>query len=351
MRPGRAASLALVLLALGAGCSSTDEVDENRFELFRENSRNYYDRGAYTQALHQANMALTIEPEDDTARLIKAFCLIKIGNATDNPILLDDSLRLFEQLLSTSEGRDDFRASLGLGSACLARSFEHDREIARVTRRLKSDFLSASARKQDEEIIEVEQAARVARLRQGEAALRRVLAQPLEKDNAYAMVDLVLTLNALGGRDAEALELAVKALEQLDASTYYTQTLIQKNAKISATAKVDLEQRIANNREKEVMLRDLVATVHYNAGDMDGFFKQLAILEERKLMGEVQYYNRAEVHEQLGDFGAAADDLDRFLRLRVQRLSYEQDEMAPEVFQRIETLRARHAEALAQTPR
>ncbi len=346
------ATLALLALLLPAsGCSSTPDGSNERFGLFRENSQSYYDRGSYPQALHQANMALAIEPDDENMLLIKAFCLIKIGNISNNSILLDESISIFDAILDTSEGRDDFRASMGLGSASLARAFEHDREIKRIQKRLASDFLSVGTRQQDEQALLQEQSARHDRLQQGEAALRRVLADPLQKDNAFAMVDLVLTLNALGDRDKESLPLALRALGQLDSDTYFTQSQLQKNSKISASAKVDLEQRIANNRQKEVMLRDLVATVSYNAGDLDGFFAQMAILEQRKLIGELQYYNRADVNEQLGHYAAAADDLEKFLRLRVKRLSFEDDDMAPEVFRRIETLRARAASDVAQTPR
>jgi len=350
----RRAGLALAACALPlllAGCTGPSGQDKDRFELFRDNSKNFYDRGSYPQALHQAKMALAIEPDDEEVQLIEGFCLTKIGNVTNNSLLLDEALKIFEAVLSTSEGAEDFRASMGLGSACLARSFEHDREIARITRRLGSDFLSGGSRAQDEAILEQEHAARAVRLRQGEQALRRALAQPLQKENTYAIVDLVLVLNAEGGHDEESLDLAARALEQLDASTAITQNQITKNAKISAAAKLDLEQHIANNRDKEVLLRDLVATVHYNAGDTEGFLAQMGILEQRKLMGEVQFFNRANVNEKLGHFAAAANDLESFLRLRVQRMSYEQDDMAPDVFRRIQALRDRDAENVAQTPR
>jgi tetratricopeptide (TPR) repeat protein len=346
---GAAAALALALLL--PGCSSTGENEEERFSLYHENSLNYYDRGSYPQALHQANMALAIEPEDFEVLLIKAFCLIKLGKASGNPIMLDESVEIFEALLETGDGRDKFQTWFGLGSACLARSFEHQAELERIRKRLGSEFLSAEARQLYEEALRTETAAYSARLEQGEDALRRVLDFPLQKDNAYALVDLVLTLNALGSDSVEALSLAERALVQLDESTQVTQNQLQKTTKLSAAGKVDLEQRIANNREKETMLRDLVATMHYNAGDMDGFFRQMRILEERKLMGEVQYFNRAAVHEQLGNYGSAADDLEQFLRLRGRRLEYDEDDMAPEVFARIETLRSRRAEPRATAPR
>jgi tetratricopeptide (TPR) repeat protein len=344
LRARGAALLGALLLAALSACSSTDDNDEERFALFRENSQNYYDRGAYPQALHQANMALAIEPEDHTVQLIKAFCLIKLGKTTSNPLLLDESLDIFEALLDTGEGRDDFRVSMGLGSACLARSFEHQAETERLQRRLGSDFLSDTARAHYQEALGVEEAARQRRLQEGEAALRHVLDFPLQKDNAYALVDLVLTLHARGGREPEALPLANRALDLLDESTRVTQTQLQKNTKLSATAKVDLEQRVLNNRERETMLRDLVATVQYDRGDVAGFFEQMRILEERKLMGEVQYFNRAAVHERLGHDAQAIADLEQFLRLRVMRLNFDQDDMAPEVFARIEALRAREAE-------
>ena len=47
-------------------------------------------------------------------------------------------------------------------------------------------------------------------------------------------------------------------------------------------------------------------------------------------------------------YEAAIRDLEDFLRLRARRLDYEQDEMAPEVFERIEQLRAAGGGQLAR---
>ena len=331
----------MALLA-ASGCGLTDE-EESRLAFFRESALGAYDRGDYLQSLHQANMALELDEGDPIMGLVKGFCQLKLGKMANNPVVIDESLNTFEDV--ADELDDDFRVYLGLGGAHLARALLSDREIAQMERRLESEFLSPESRDAELKRLQQERDLQHEHLVESERNLRRVLDFELQKENLYALVDLVLTLDAQGGRDDEAVQVADRALKVNDESTRFTQAALDNNKSLSPGARIDLARRIEANGDRERLLRDLVATVEFNRGNYDGFLAQMEILEQRGLLDEVQLHNRAEVREQLGQYDAAADDLQAMLRMRVRRLNYDQDTLAPEIFQRIEALKARHAES------
>ena len=148
----------------------------------------------------------------------------------------------------------------------------------------------------------------------------------------------------MGGRDDEAIAVAERALKVNDESTRFTQAALDNNKSLSPGARIDLARRIESNGDRERLLRDLVATVEFNRRNYEGFLAQMQVLEQKGLLDEIQLHNRSTVREQLGQYDAAADDLQAMLRMRVRRLDYDQDQLAPEIFQRIEALKARHGE-------
>jgi tetratricopeptide (TPR) repeat protein len=338
--PAAALLLGLTVAAL-PGCFGPSEEEETRLSLYRENSVNYYDRGEYLAALQQAGKALQIDPGLEPMQLVKGLCQLKLGQSQNNVTMIDESLATFEALRSRGVGPVDFRVNFGIGSANLARALEHDKEIDRIRRRLGSEFITEDGREEEEARLADEEEARALCLERAEKALRTVLADERQKDNTYVLLDLVLVLNCDPGREDGALELAERTLTLLQAESRQTQTNLTRNAKLSASAKIDLQQRVTNNDDKELALRDLIATIRLRHGDTTGFLEQMRLLEERGLIDEVQYWNLAEVHEQLGMYDEAIGDLESFLKLRARRMSYEQDDRAPEVFQRLEALRAK----------
>lgn len=337
-----AAALTVLALLASPGCGLTDE-EESRLSFFRESSLGAYDRGDYMQSLHQANMALALDEDDPIMHLVKGFCLLKLGKLSDNAITVDESLDTFEAV--ADELDDDFRVYLGLGGAHLARALLCDKEITLMEKRLESEFLSPESRVAETKRLQIEREQQLQHLVESETYLRRALDFELQKDNLYALVDLTLALNAQGGKDDEALVFAERALAVNDESTRFTQAALEKNKALSPGARIDLAQRIESNRDRERLLRDLIATVEFNRKNYEGFLEQMQILDDQGLLDEIQLHNRAQVHETLGQYDAAADDLQAMLRLRVRRLTYEQDQLAPEIFKRLEELKARHAES------
>lgn len=349
LRPGRPRLKPLAAgwaaLALLAGCSGLDEQEEARLSLHRENAQSFYERGDYARALHQANMAAALDDRSLSVQLVRGYSLLKLGKNTRQLATVDEAIDIFASYAATLDGEGDFRVHLGLGSAHLAAALLSDELIEKAEQRLQSEFLSAAGRRADESALRRLVEDRQAHLAAAEAALRRTLAFELQKDNAFAIVELALTLNSMGDRDLETIALAERALALLDESTRLTRQSLDRNTRLTPSARLDLNRRLEGNAEQQRLLRDLIATIHYHRGDLQGFLAQLALLDEKNLLDEAQLWNRAAVHEDLGEYGKAAQDLERFLRLRVKRLSYEQDPLAPEVFRRIEELRARPATA------
>ena len=337
-------SAILLLAALAGGCFGLDETEEARLDVYRANASDFFERGDYQRSLQQASKALELDSDDVTMALLRGHSLLRLGTQSKNPGLLDDSLATFEELRRSAP--DDDRADLGLGSAHLARALALDNDIDRAEKRLESEFLSDDGRRQEQARIAAVREARAEHLHQAEVTLREVLSHPLQKDNAIALTDLVLVLHAQEGRDAEALPLADRTLQLLDEATALTETTLEKNTRLTPAARLELQKRVDGNREKELNLRDLLATAALQRGDTDGFLAQMKLLEDRGLLDEVQYWNRAGVYEKLGRLDLAIADLESYLRLRSRRFaSYDQDDMASEVFKRIESLRDRQASA------
>lgn len=350
-RGPRLRSAALLTLALAAGllpaCVNLTEREAQKqaLVLYQENADQYYDRGSYAQALDQADKALELDEDLEDMHLIRAYCLLKIGRATGNVDLVDESLEVFahvddEFYSGWFEDKRTYRLDFGRGSAHLARVLMHDGAINKIRSKLESQYLAGDARRTQEKLLADEQEARTDHLNEAEAALRRVLVDDLQADNAYAYLELTLVLNAQGGREDEVIASGHRAIELLQDSNE-TWRRIQQMPNRSPTAKLNGQMKMENNLQKEKLLRDLLATVHFNNGDIDAYLDEIARMEARKLMTEAQYFNRADVWASRGDYGRAIDDLEMFLRLRARYLDYEDDDMAPLAFKKLDELRTR----------
>lgn len=350
-RPARAAralraagTARAALLAALAACSGLSEAEEARLGVHEQNARSYFEQADYQRALHQSSMALELDPTDLYMGLVRGHALMRLGTAARNPGTLDDSVATFEEFLH--EYPDDDRFALGAAGAHLGRALLSTDEIERTRQRLTSEFLDATARGPEEQRLRDQEASRKEHLARAEVLLREVLEHPLQKDNPIALTDLVLVLHAEEGRDAEALPLANRALDLLEESNHITETTLAKDVRLNAATRLEAQQKLNTNKEKELALRDLLASAALARGDTEGFLAQMAVLESRDMLGEAEYYNRAGVYEQLGKTDLAIADLQSFLRLRSRRFkTYADDEMAPKIFERLETLRGQKASA------
>lgn len=342
--PGLKRAAAALLAALLAACAGLTEDEQARLEVHRENARRYFEARDFVRAQHQSAMALALDPEDVTMRLVRGHSLLRLGSASANADLVEQALDTFRGL--HDDEPDDDRVDFSLGRTLLARALLLDAEIVAAERRAGSEFLPAADRRHAQDEVRAVRTRRSALLAEAERVLRDGLANPLQKDNPAALTDLVLVLHAQEGRDAEALPLAERTLVLLGESSGLARTALDSGQRLAPKTRLELEGFLEQNTGKEAALRDLVAAAALRRGDSGTFLAQLAAIEAAQGLAEGQYWARAGVFEQLGRFDEAARDLEQFLRLRTARhQSYADDPLAPETFRRIEDLRARASAA------
>lgn len=338
--PGLKRAAAALLAALLAACAGLTEDEQARLDVHRENARRYFESRDYVRSQHQSSMALALDPDDLVMRLVQAHSLLRLGSATDNATLVDESLAVLRALYDDEP--DDDRVVFSLGRALLARALLLDGELAAAERRLSSDFLPAEDRRRAEAELERVRALRTALLAEAEETLQEGLADPLQKDNPAALTDLVLVLHAQPGRDAESLPLAERTLALLAESSGLARTALDSGQRMASRTRLELQDFLEQNTRKESALRDLVAAAALRRGDQATFLAQLAAIEAAQGLAEAQHWTRAGVLEQQGRWEEAALDLEQFLRLRSARhASAADDPLAAETFRRIEALRAR----------
>lgn len=330
--------LALVLAGLPA-CLGLSEQETRVLEVHTQNSQMFYQQGSYMQSLQQANQALTLDQDHMGMRVIRGFCLTKIGAAREAEEQLDQSLEVFEQL--KDDDVVDYRAWLGSGEAHLARAMQHERVIKRIDRRLASDFLTPEARTSELAQREREAAAAKQHLEVAEADLRHVLAMPLHQDETYAMMELVVVLDRQGGRDDETGALARRAVDQIVQSIDLTRERLNKTLQIVPSKKLEMQRRIEDQLDKERQLRDIIIGIELDRGSTQRALAELSAIEERQLMRPGHHATRAELYEQLGMWTEALAEWETFLRLRAGQHGY--DDVAAESYDRIESLQARIA--------
>jgi len=342
--PGLKRAAAALLAGLATACTSLSEAEQAKLGMHRENAREFFQSARYQNSLQQSTLALGLDDEDVSMRLVRGHSLLRLGAATHDIEQLEGALAVFADLASDEPGDD--RAALSLASARLARALLIQDELDTLQQRLQSEFLPEAGRAAEQRRLAELGEHRASLLAQAEEGLREVLADPLQADNSGALTDLVLVLHAQGGREEQALVLAGRLLELLDESSELARTTLDKTPGRSAASRLELQHVLDKNRDKELAVRELVATAALRRGATDVYLDQMAQAEASGLLGEVQYWNRAGVLEQLERYAEAADDLDRFLRLRARRFArYEDDALAAEAFRRIEDLRGRAAAA------
>jgi len=331
--------LALLLLCCLPACGLTD-AEEARLSLHQRNSQEFYNKGSYLQARQQAEMALVFDEDSVGMRLMLGFCLVKLGKSRAEPAMLDQAIDIFDDLRS-SDGDEDYRVWLGAGQAHLARALAYEDEMGVHDRRLASDYLDAQGRVAEQRQLERVRIARNEQLALAERTLARVFTFDLQKDNTYALIEMVLVLNTIGGRELDALSMAQRAIDQLMQSNTLTQTTLQKNINLSESGKLLLERRVADNLDKEQQLRSIIATIEYNRGELQSALAELDMLDQRQLMKAVHFQMRGTIHEQLGQLDLAVADYQRFLKLRAPDQAF--DEIAGQTFDRIDDLVRRGA--------
>lgn len=338
----------MLLLVLAAGltcgalpsCAGLSDEDTNILSLHLQNSTLFFQQGSYRQAMHQANMALIMDESHIGMRIIKGFCLTKLGAAQGTVTEIDTAIEIFDDL-KPGAGGDDYRTWLGSGEAHMARALRHQQAVERIGRRLASDFLTEDGRELELEQAESEAEQKTRHLNRAERDLRRVLTFPRHADNTYALLDLIVTVNMQGGRDDESAVLCRRVIELLVEGIELTRETLNDGIRLSPSKKVDLQQRVTDSLDKERQLRQILVTIEYGRGSYQRCLEVLGTLEERQLMSAADHLLRADIYEKIGMLPDALDALDVFLRIRSRSVAF--DEVAGEILRRSDELRAKIA--------
>ncbi len=333
-------ALALMTILLSTGCLGLSEQDEKRFTLHQRNSQEFYNKGSYVQAVQQAEMALSFDEDSEGMRLMRGYCLTKLGETRNEVVLLDEAIRTLEDLRGTASDKN-YRVWLGIGQAHLARAMLSDGEIGRIQWQLSSEFLDDEGRQAESRKLVAERTGRKKHLSEAEHALKKVLDFDLQADNTYALIELALVLNLQGERETEALDYSARAVEQLMQSNQVTNNTLQETHNLSPSFELSLERRIEDNLQKERQLRDAMAHIHYSLGDHEAALEAINGIEQRQLMQAGHYEFRATLHELLLMLDEAVSDLETFLKLRAQNVDF--DDVASQTFDRIDKLVGRGA--------
>jgi len=306
--------------------------------LHQTSSQRFYRERRLRQALRQADKAREVDGDHVGMRLVRGYCLVRLGKRLDSEAEIDEAVAIFDRLASGA-GDGNPRTWLGRGQAHFARALQHIAEAESIQRRLNSDFLDDEGRELETGWLKAEERGRDKHLDVAEQSLRRVLTMQNEDENVWALMELVLVLNTQGGHDDEAVRLSHQALAQLEQQNELARNNLRKNASLTAAHSLELERRIEENLARERQLRDLIATIEYHRGALQAALEQLELLEERQLITAGNYRNRADIRERMGLYAEAADDLEAYLRTRSAKTEY--DDIARETFARIDELRRR----------
>gem|GEM_PF-1913730 len=341
---GSRAARALLLVALTwaalPGCVGLSDEETNVLTVHLQNSTLFFQQASYRQALHQANMALVIDEHHMGMRIIKGFCLTKLGATQGTEAELDQALEIFDDL-KPGRGGEDYRTWLGSGEAHMARAQKHQQALERIERRLESDFLTEDGREAEVEKATEEAEAKSDHLLLAEEDLRHVLTFPLHQDNTYALLDLIVTVNMDGQRQDESVALCRRAIDLLVEGIELTRETLNDGIRLSPSKKVDLQKRVDESLSKERQLRQILVSIDFARGSYQRCLDEISSLEERQLITASDHLLRADIFEKLGMLPDALDELDVFLRMRSRLTDY--DDVASDTLRRIDALRAKIA--------
>ena len=304
-------ALALTIAALAAACASAPEEEERlAVEVYLHNAQGYVDGGHHDQALAQFRQALKVDPGNRKALLGEAFSLLYLGqeeNPSAGARILEAAERI-DRLSPDAYGENGWKVLLGQGMvhARLADLWERKAEL----RRQEPD--SPDGRKETDEA----RANRDRERAEAERAFREVLRQeePLARDNLTALFYLA-TASALRARAPADYDAALGYFRRYEVQVERSKRLWVESAKRDPEMKAAYEAKLHGAERQEIELRDLVANVHFKRRDHEASVGELNRILALDPDRATAYLNRGRNQEELGRFGAAADDYNKFLRL------------------------------------
>jgi tetratricopeptide (TPR) repeat protein len=308
----RRAAAALLAAALAAGACASDDPEQLGIDDFVRNGQGYQEGGHYDQALHQFRKALEIDGSNAKALLGEATCLYWLGTVETSEggrraLEAEEKFRLLD---ADDYGENSWKVTLVYGMV-------HARLEDLWGRKAAAAEKAAAAG----DPIPGEEAARwrataAAHGAAAEKAFLEVLAredQPLAKNNLTALFFLA-TRNALRAEAGEDYAAGIAYIRRYEAEVEKSKRLWTVMKKQEPDLAEAYEQKLKAAERQEIQLRDLVANILFKRREFERSIEELDRIAAIDPFRAETFLNRGRNHEELGRFGAAADDYRRFLK-------------------------------------
>ncbi len=312
-RSRAAPSLAFAAALAAAACASEGTPGRLAAEDYLQNAQGYAEGGHYDQALSQFRRASELDPGNRKALLGEATCLYWLG-VSDTPAGGRSTLEAEEKAAALDPedfGENGWKVDLvkGMIHARLADLWGRKGDLA-------SKNAEPGSTRGEQAVAEARE--NVARhVAAAESHFRAVLAardQTLARNNLTALFFLAsrLSLRAASGQDyEEALGFFHRFEQEVEKSKALWVEMKKREPDLAGT----YEQKLRSAERQEVELRDLVANIWFKRRDHAASIAELDRVIALDPFRAPAFFNRGRNHEELGRFGAAADDFRRFLKL------------------------------------
>jgi len=305
----RLRTVAALAAAFVAGACASDSDRENLgVEVYLLNAQGPFDAGHYEQALFSFRRALEVEPENRKALLGEVTCLYYLGSregAGAGAHILEAGAKV-DALDPEEFGGNAWKVRLTRGMIH-ARLAELWGRKAAAPEKEPGDAAAVAEAKRNREA-----AAAIAT-----ASFKAVLAtvdEPLARNNLTALFYLARegSLRAQATEDyAEPIAYLRRFEEEVGKSKKLWTEMIKREPEYAEVYK----SKLKGAETQEIELRDLVANILFKQRLHEESIAELDKVIALDPYRAAAFFNRGRNNEELGRYGAAADDFGRFLML------------------------------------
>ncbi len=337
-RPASPAVAAFLAALVAGGCASDDSRENLGAELYLGNAQQYVEGGHFDQALAEFQRALEVDPENRKALLGEASCLywLGLGETPAAGSSIESAEEKIEALDPEAYGENAWKVALfkGMIHARLADLWGRKVELARQNAKeakpegqdpaeppVTAEPKPAEAKPPEpkpEEGPEVK-AAEANRDRHEAVATKSfefVLAAEdrMAKNNLAALFYLA-SRGALRARSPEDYARPLEYFRRYAVEVEKSKRLWVEMKKKEPDLADVYQEKLKSAERQEVQLRDLVANIYFKQHRHEESIAELDKVVALDPYRSAAFFNRGRNEEELGRFGAAADDYRRFLML------------------------------------
>ena len=282
-----------------SACSSLSEEEQNSLNLYKQNSKDYYDKNDFLRCIDQCRKGLELDEDDPSLNLNLAYALMRQRRLSS----LLEAERQFERIIDDENYGDErpvrfeYGAKLGLG-------------MTRHQIGLKYDAKGESEQAQEA----------YTRAREALEAVRSL--DPESKEVTLALSQAHASLGNYEG----AIREIDHGLEQLAMQHDTIEKRIERGATLNNDLKTELIVNETRQHEFLALKAIFLKKLERHAEAIEQFDK----IESIAPLREGDYYERGLLHERIGNDQAAYDDYSQFLKMSDRPL----DEIVRDILRR-----------------